>query len=140
METTREANGPDLVPWPSSPAGDFMSESQWEVFYALLDGAMPGFISHTRFQTRSKTHTQTSAGGRIVLPDGEFEEILDQAVQALPKAQAGTETNFVTARDELGQFFEYQPAEDPRIRADSLSVLVRSGQRERLAQVLHLLT
>lgn len=129
METDRhEAVGPLQAPWPSPLSADFMSERQWEVYYALLDGAMPAFTS--------QSEAGAQVGDRIVLPDAEFERVLDQAVEALPK----NATDLETSRDDLRAFLEYRIAADAHIRQDSLAVLFRSSQRDALGTVLKLLT
>lgn len=127
METSIEVIGPVPAPWPSPLSGDFMTEAQWAVYFALLDGALPGFTSQSRAATVQKEGEE-----RVVLSDDEFERVLDRAGEALPAGAA-------RSREELAEYLEYRPLGDQGVRQDCLGVLVKSGQREQLAQVLYLL-
>jgi hypothetical protein len=128
METSIELIGPVPAPWPSPLSGDFMTEAQWAVYFALLDGALPGFTSQSRAAAAQKGDVEE----RVVLSDDEFERMLDRAGEALPAGAA-------KSREELAAYLEYRPLGDQGVRQDCLGVLVKSGQREQLAQVLYLL-
>lgn len=130
METSIEVIGPVPAPWPSPLSGDFMTEAQWAVYFALLDGALPGFTSQSR--AAAAAAAQKEDEDRVVLSDDEFERMLDRAGEALPAGAA-------RSREELAEYLEYRPLGDKGVRQDCLGVLVKSGQREQLAQVLHLL-
>lgn len=133
MDEDHQAQAPVPAPLPPPPNGDFMTELQWDVFYALLDGAMPGITSQSAQST--KAHPDHD---RIALSDEEFERLLEQATQALPVPVATDEP--APTRDDLRTFLEYRPVADALVRQDCLVVLGRSTQRAKLAQVLDLMT
>ncbi len=114
-----------------------MTQLQWDVYFALLDGAMPGVVSQSRSKSKSKSLAQPES--YVVVPDDEFEKLLDQAVEALPPA-AAVSGEGTPSRDDLRTYLEYKLVDDPAVLEDCVGMLVRNGERENLAQVLHLLT
>lgn len=127
MAEAHRAQEPVPAPLPPPPNDDFMTKLQWDTFYALLDGVMPGFTSQSSLSAGSH-----DPHNYIALPDNEFEALVDRAVQALPESPP--------SRDGLRSFLEYRVAADANVRQDCLAVLARSAQRDKLAAVLHLLT
>lgn len=113
---------PELAPietrLPQSPSGDFMTPDQWEVFYALVDGALPAITSKSK---------AADDGFQIALPDDEFDELLKQAAKGLPDGQV---------TDDLVDFFASRLSTDPGIRDDCLRMLSRSPAKAKLAGVM----
>ena len=117
MATTAELM-PTETRLPQSPPGDFMTPDQWEVFYALVDGALPAITSKSK---------AAGDGRQIVLPDDEFEELLKQAAKGLPDGQT---------TEDLADFFASRLAAEPGLRDDCLRMLAASPARSKLAGVM----
>lgn len=114
---------PVLTRMPALPPSDFLTPVQWEVFYALMDGALPGFTSKSRAPQLGETH-------HVALPDDEFDKILDEASQFLPEGQT---------RDDLADFLAARPASEQALRDDCLRTLDVSPGKNKLGPVMDML-
>lgn len=110
------------TPLPHAPSGDFMTKDQWDVWHALLDGALPAVTSKSR-ATDDDRH-------QVVLPDDEFDHLLKEASKGLPDGRG--------AEDVL-DFFASRLGADTLVRDDCLRILARSPGRSKLAGVMGIL-
>ena len=115
---------PVETPLPHAPSGDFMTTDQWDVWHALLDGALPAVTSKSR-ATGDRHQDQ------VVLPDDEFDRLLEEASKGLLPDGPGAE-------DVVG-FFASRLGADPLVRDDCLRMLARSPARSKLAGVMGIL-
>lgn len=116
-----EEHKPVATPMPQLPSADFMSQDQWDIFYALMDGALPSITSQSAMMDKTR---------QISLPDDEYEKVLERAAKVMP---AGTD------RDALKAFLGHRMTEDPLLRKDCLRMLNGAPQKAQLAKVLELM-
>jgi hypothetical protein len=108
---------------PALPAGDFLTPEQWDVLFALMDGALPGFTSKSRARQLGEAH-------HVALPDDEFDKILDEASKFLPEGQT---------REDLAEFLAGRPASEQAVRDDCLRTLEVHPGKSKLGPVMNLL-
>lgn len=116
-----------LVPVPTAlpgiPPDDFFSPTQWSVFFALMDGAVPSITSKS---------AATDDQGQIQLHDHEFDDAVSRALERLAAPATG---------DNIRAFLEDRPIMDPRFKENLLRTLALSppSQRRRLGGLLTLM-
>jgi hypothetical protein len=98
-----------------------MTKDQWDIWHALLDGALPAVTSKSR---------ATDDRHQVVLPDDEFDHLLKEAAKGLPDGR--------TAEDVV-DFFANRLGADPLVRDDCLRMLTGSPGRFKLAGVMGIL-
>ena len=106
-----------------APSGQFFTSLQWDTLYALLDGVVPGVAS------KSKAVELDSDAHYVVLPDDEFDQLLDEAAKKLPEGQT---------RDDLAEFLSTNLVDDEVVRDEVLRTLSR-GPTAQLAGLLDML-
>lgn len=115
--------GPAATGRPPLPSDDFMTREQWDVFFALVDGVVPAFAP------RSKAG-RDGAGSAVLLPDHEYEALLDDAAATLPAGQS---------RDQLAEFLASRMSTDRALREELVRSLARSPGRHQLAGLMDFL-
>ncbi|QPH02034.1 hypothetical protein C2857_006239 [Epichloe festucae Fl1] len=115
--------GPKPIPLPEVPAGDFMTEAEWDTLFSLTDGVLPSITSTTSSSVKDKN-------GSIVLSDTQFEKLVDDCVSALSNPPS---------REKIKEYLEFRPSEDAKFREDCLRSLAIVPQRGQLARVMNLL-
>ncbi|EEU46044.1 uncharacterized protein NECHADRAFT_37686 [Fusarium vanettenii 77-13-4] len=108
---------------PELPPDDFFSPTQWSVFFALMDGAVPSITSKS---------AATDDQGQIQLPDDEFDDTVNRALEPLAAPATG---------DNIRAFLEDRPILDPRFKENLLRTLALSppSQQRRLGRLLTLM-
>jgi hypothetical protein len=109
---------PVVTPLPEPPSSDFLTETQWEVLYAILDGALPSIVAESSIADDAT---------QVALPDADFEEVL--ALAARPEVDAPTP-------EVLAAYLADRPSLGPAFREDVLTTLATSPQRQKLAGLL----
>ncbi|KAK5990275.1 Long-chain-alcohol oxidase FAO3-like protein [Cladobotryum mycophilum] len=116
------AAAPAAIPLPPPPSNDFMTDAAWDVFFALLDGALPSIAPSSKIQDKD---------GQISIPDEELQRIIDSTLSTIDDP--------VSAQDVL-EFLSHRPSQDPDFREDSLRTLSFSPGRAKLGKMMNLLT
>ena len=114
-----EEHKPVVTPLPAPAPTDFMDEGQWEVLWALLDGASASIAP------ASSNPDKTT---QISVSDAELEEAL--AVLANPKFKQSP------LKDVVRTFLAHRPSQDPAFREDLTRTLSISPQRHQLAKAI----
>lgn len=114
---------PLAVPLPALPSGDWMTKDQWEILYALMDGALPGYTSKSKAAQLLKSE-------HVTIPDDEFEVMIEKATEMLPKGQT---------REDLERFLAENPVKGNECREDALRTLSFSPSKEKLGPAMSLL-
>ncbi|RFU72516.1 long chain fatty alcohol oxidase [Trichoderma arundinaceum] len=109
---------PVAVTLPPPPPRDFMTEDQWEMLWALLDGVLPSYVPASAL---------TDKDTQIAIPDVEFDRLVDQITSSLDGAPS---------RDEIAEFLAFRPSTHPPFRDDCVRSLAASPARAKLAGVL----
>ena len=107
-----------------APSGQFFTSEQWDVLYALLDGALPGLVP------KSKALELSDDFRFVVLPDDEFDLILDETAEKLPEGQT---------RNDLATFLSTHLVDNDKVRDDVLRTLSKSSSVAQLAGLLGML-
>ncbi|KAK4074791.1 CAZyme family AA3 [Trichoderma aggressivum f. europaeum] len=112
---------PVAVPLPPTPSSDFMTEAQWDILWALLDGAMPSYVPAS-----AVTDKET----QVAIPDAEFDGIVDGITNSLDGAPG---------KEEIAEFLAFRPVDHPPFRDDCIRNLAASPAKEKLAKAIGLL-
>lgn len=113
--TSIEASAPLPTPLPETPSGDYWSEAQWEVLYALVDAVLPSIVPES---------AATDKPNQKTVSDEQFEEIFER-VQATMTEAPDKET--------FKKYFAERPSASPEFRANirrslgCVSTSARSG-------------
>ncbi|KAG5933164.1 hypothetical protein E4U59_007028 [Claviceps monticola] len=143
--------GPPPIPVPDVPSRDFMRPAQWETLFALLDAVLPSVQSAASLDSTSEDQNQDK-GGSIVLPEEEFEALVEECCgegQGLgdgkeKRGEVGEmemekEKEKARRRECVRAFLEDRPAGGEAFRGDCVRSLVGVPQRGRLAVVMDVL-
>jgi hypothetical protein len=108
---------------PAPPPDDFLNPSQWDILYALLDGALPSITSTSALKDKDT---------QISLPDEELHRVVEESLASL----TGPAT-----KQNLLQLIQARPINDTRFRDNVLRKLSRSPpeHQRRLAGFLSLM-
>lgn len=112
---------PVNTPLPPPPSTDFLTDAQWEIFYALLDGVLPAYASAS---------SATGDVAQISVNDDEFEHVLAKASRSLLAPPN---------REALSDFFKSRPLDDPKFKDDIQRTLAISPKRAELAKFLSII-
>ncbi|KAF4968041.1 hypothetical protein FSARC_4509 [Fusarium sarcochroum] len=109
---------------PDAPPDDFFTPTQWDVLFALVDGALPSIASKSAV---------TDEQGQIQLPDTEFDNVLDRSVKSLSAP---------ATKDNVRAFLAERPAHDARFKDNLMRTLAITSptQQKRLAGLLSLMS
>lgn len=118
-----DLGAPVPTPLPAAPSPDFMSQDQWDILYALLDGILPA-------ATAASDPASGDGTTSIVVPDDEFEKILDGINKTLLDPPP---------REKLKEFLGMRVIDDPKFRDDCLRSLYIVPQRGQLASIMSIL-
>ncbi|KAF4996091.1 hypothetical protein FGRMN_4684 [Fusarium graminum] len=107
-----------------APPQDFFTPTQWDVLFALVDGALPSITSESAV---------TDEQGQIQLPDDDFDDILRRSTKALAAP---------ATQDNIRAFLRDRPAHDDRFRDNLMRTLALTppAQQKRLAGLLSLMS
>jgi hypothetical protein len=122
--TVPQPQAPVATALPDAPLQDFFTPTQWDVLFALVDGALPSITSESAV---------TDEHGQIQLPDHEIDDILRRSVKSL--AAPATQEN-------IRAFLKDRPANDARFRDNLVRTLALTppAQQKRLAGLLSLMS
>ncbi|KAL7798357.1 hypothetical protein V8C37DRAFT_199510 [Trichoderma ceciliae] len=109
---------PVAVQLPPPPPSDFMTEDQWEILWALLDGVLPSYVPASAVTDKDR---------QIAIPDDEFDRLVDQISTSLDGAPG---------REEIAEFLAFRPSDHLPFREDCLRSLAASPGKAKLAGVL----
>ncbi|KAG5967608.1 hypothetical protein E4U56_000703, partial [Claviceps arundinis] len=135
--------GPPAIPIPDVPPRDFMRPAQWETLFALLDGVLPSVKSAASLSPLSLDSTsQDEEGGSIVLPEEEFEALVEECCGEGPLLGMGDgkeKAEKARRRERVRAFLEDRPAGGEAFRGDCVRSLMGVPQRGKLAIVMDVL-
>lgn len=122
--TSMTSRGPVPTSLPDSPGDHPFTSAQWDILYALLDGALPSITSTSAVKDKN---------AQISLPDEEFDRLLETSLASL----AGPAT-----KQALQQLLQDRSIDDARFRDNVLRTLSLSPpeHRRRLANFLNIMT
>ncbi|KAH7329231.1 hypothetical protein B0I35DRAFT_473849 [Stachybotrys elegans] len=114
------SHGHTLVatPLPEVPADDFMNQTQWDVLFALLDGALPALAT---------ADAATDESEQVLLAQREFKSALELA--------ASWQLD-VRTPEALMAYLASRPSQSPDFRDDVVRTLAMSPQKDKLAKAL----
>lgn len=115
---TPAPQAPVAVPLPPTPSSDFMTEAQWDILWALLDGALPSYVPAS-----AVTDKET----QVAIPDAEFDSIVDGITSSLDGAPS---------REEIAEFLAFRPVDHAPFRDDCIRNLAASPAKDKLAKAL----
>ncbi|KAH6896981.1 hypothetical protein B0T10DRAFT_556827 [Thelonectria olida] len=120
---TSQESGPVPTTLPAPPPDDFLNPSQWNILYALLDGAVPSITSASALKDKDS---------QISLPDQELHRLLEDSIASLTSP---------ATKQNLLQLIEARPINDARFRDNVLRKLSRSPpeHQRRLASFLSIM-
>ncbi|RDA86747.1 hypothetical protein CP532_4177 [Ophiocordyceps camponoti-leonardi (nom. inval.)] len=116
-----EAQKPVAMAMPALPSDGFMSPEQWQVFFAVMDACIPAVASAAA----------TSDPDMLLVEDSRFQTALERCGSTIPGP---------TAKRDLEALLAYRPSRDPAFRAGCVRALARSPSRDRLANIMYLLS
>lgn len=114
-------NVPIPVRMLDAPSNAFFTKEQWDTLFALMDGALPGVIPD------SQRLELTDVSRFVVVPDHEFNQLVDEAVPKLPEGQT---------RENLVAYLSTRLMDDEKVRDDVLRTLARGTTNAPLAKLL----
>ncbi|KAL7822382.1 GMC oxidoreductase [Trichoderma gracile] len=109
---------PTAVPLPPPPPSDFMSQDQWDILWALLDGILPSYV---------RASAVTDKETQIAIPDAEFDRLVDNITNSFENPPS---------KELIAEYLAYRPAEQASFRVDCLRSLAASPAKAKLAKVL----
>ncbi|KAL6868005.1 GMC oxidoreductase [Trichoderma novae-zelandiae] len=109
---------PAAVPLPPPPSGDFMSQDQWDMLWALLDGIMPSYV---------RASAVTDKETQIAIPDAEFDRLVDDITDSFEDAPS---------KELIAEYLAYRPADQAPFRVECVRSLAGSQAKAKLAKVL----
>ncbi|UKZ54968.1 hypothetical protein TrVGV298_008783 [Trichoderma virens] len=115
---TPALQAPVAVPLPPTPSTDFMTEDQWDVLWALLDGAMPSYVPASAVTDKER---------QVAIPDAEFDRLVEDITSSLDGAPS---------REEITEFLAFRLVDHPPFRDDCIRNLAASPAIAKLAKAL----
>ncbi|UKZ80749.1 hypothetical protein TrVFT333_008513 [Trichoderma virens FT-333] len=115
---TPALQAPVAVPLPPTPSTDFMTEDQWDVLWALLDGAMPSYVPASAVTDKER---------QVAIPDAEFDRLVQDITSSLDGAPS---------REEITEFLAFRLVDHPPFRDDCIRNLAASPAIAKLAKAL----
>ncbi|KAL7937714.1 hypothetical protein V8C35DRAFT_186952 [Trichoderma chlorosporum] len=112
------ATAPQAVALPPLPSLDFFTVGQWDVLWALLDGALPSYVPESAV---------TDSERQVAIPDAEFDRLVETITSSLDGAPS---------REEIAEFLAFRPVDNPLFREDCIRNLAASPARAKLAKAL----
>lgn len=100
------------------PPSNFMTEDQWNMLWALLDGVMPSYAPASAVTDQER---------QVAIPDAEFDRLVDGITSSLDGAPS---------REEIAEFLAFRPADYAPFRDDCVRNLSVSPAKAKLAKVL----
>lgn len=95
-----------------------MSQEQWDMLWALLDGILPSYVTAS-----AVTDKET----QIAIPDAEFDRLVDNITDSFDNPPS---------KELIAEYLAYRPAEQASFRVDCLRSLAASPAKTKLAKVL----
>jgi hypothetical protein len=119
-----DSSKPVATALPEAPPSDFFTETQWDVFYAILDGVLPSIVPQAA--------GAADDGSALVMPQDEFKRLLDEAAGILHELPP-------PPRETLAAYMGQRSADEAAFRLDCLRLLAMTPARHKLAKLLNFL-